>query len=109
MTEREYLPDRRVNRTVKVRWQEHTFYLTVGFYDETLERPGEVFASTGKAPEGVQQLVQDACVIISVALQHGVPSEALGKSIPRFDDGRPYTIIGAICNLLTETDWKEET
>lgn len=104
---REYLPDRRVNRTVKVRWQDHSFFLTIGFYDEALKRPGEVFADSGKTPENVKQIVQDACVIISVALQYGVPPNAFGKSIPRHDDGKPYTIVGVICDLLEKTDWTE--
>ena len=105
---REYLPERRVNRTVKVRWREHTFYLTIGFYDPYLVRPGEIFADSGKTSEAIQQLVKDACVIISIALQYGVPPDAFIKSIPRYDDGRPYTIIGAICDLLAKADWNEE-
>ena len=107
---REYLPDRRVNRTVKARWEDQTFYLTVGFYDEELKRPGEVFADTGKTPQAVQQVIADACILISVALQFGVSAADLGKSLARFDNGKPYTIIGVICDLLSRTDWtKEET
>ena len=105
---RESLPERRINCTVKVQWKEHTFYLTVGFYDSYLKRPGEIFADSGKTSETVQQLVKDACVIISLALQYGVPPVAFSKSIPRYDDGRPYTIIGTICDLLEKADWEEE-
>ena len=88
-------------------WNEHEFDLTIGFYDDELLHPGEVFANSGKTPEAVQQLVQDACVLISIALQHGVSPKDLGRSIPRFDDGTPYTIIGIICDVLTETSKKE--
>ena len=100
---RKYLPTRRQVTTTTITWNEHLFDLTIGFYDEELLHPGEVFANSGKTPEAVQQLVQDACVLISVALQHGISPSALGKSIPRFDNGAPYTIIGTICDILIQT------
>ena len=99
---RKYLPTRRPVTTTTVMWRDHLFDLTIGFYDEEMLHPGEVFANSGKTPEAVQQLVQDACVLISVALQHGIPPEALGRSIPHFDNGKAYTIIGMICDILTQ-------
>lgn len=104
---RERLPNRRVNRSVDLIWQGHIFTLTVGFFDKTLKRLGEIFADSGKTPENVQQVVQDTCVIISISLQYGVPLSALVKSILRHDNGQPYTVIGALCDVLERTDWTE--
>ena len=76
------------------------FHVTVGFYDDG--KPGEVFGDVGKTPQGVQQIISDACILISIALQHGITGEELGKSLAYHDDGKPYTVIGAICTILTQ-------
>lgn len=99
------LPNRRLTWSTVLDWEGQEFHLTVGFYENMTA--GEVFADAGKAPQAIQQLVSDACVFISVSLQHGMSAEALGKSLPRFDDGSPYTILGIICDVLVEQPWKE--
>ena len=96
---RQLLPPRRQSINHSLTFEGHKFHITIGFYDDG--SPGEVFCDVGKTPQGVQQIMSDACIIISVALQHGVSGEALGKSLPRTDTGKCYTVIGVICNLLT--------
>ena len=93
------LPSRRQSTTQRLTFEGHKFHITIGFYDDGT--PGEVFCDVGKTPQAVQQIISDACIVISIALQHGVPGEALGKSLPRADNGKCYTVIGVICNLLT--------
>ena len=63
---RKILNSRRPNCTVTVKWEWQLFELTVGFYDDG--RVGEVFAQAGKTPQAVQQIVADACILISVAI-----------------------------------------
>ena len=103
---RRRLPDRRqsTNYRVYLGEGEQKFHITIGFYDDGT--PGDVFCDVGKTPQAVQQITADACILISVALQHGVAAEDLGKSLARFDDGQPYTIIGAICDMLTQLGTK---
>ena len=55
----------------------------------------------------MQQIVADACVLISIALQYGVSAKALGRSLARHEDGKPYTIIGIICDVITTYEEKE--
>jgi len=81
MTERSRLPNRRPSMNVSVDWQHHSFALTVGF-DPDRGRIAEVFYGDGqKTGTDLLHTVQDACVIISVALQYGIPLEALGRSL----------------------------
>lgn len=93
------LPSRRASSNYVIEFSGQQFAITVGFYPDG--KPGEVFANAGKTPQAVQQIIADTCILISIALQHGVPAEDLGKSLAYFDDGKPYTVIGAICTTLT--------
>jgi len=51
-------------------------------------------------------ILDDASVVISVALQHGIPAKALAKSISRAPDGMgrisAASAIGAALDLLVE-------
>lgn len=100
---REVLPTRRRNETREVCFAGHSYAVCVGFYGDG--RPAEVFADGGMAREGsdVRATISDACVLISIALQHGIRREDLERSlgrVPRWCDGReaegPASIIGAI-------------
>lgn len=78
---RAILPNRRPNSTIMTEWEGHEIAVTVG-YDPATADPREVFANT---PRGgaLQGTVADACVVISIALQHGVSPEALSRSLGR--------------------------
>lgn len=54
--------------------------------------------------------ISDACVMISIALQHGISRRELGRSlgrVPRWVDGNetdgPASIIGAIVEAIEPT------
>jgi hypothetical protein len=88
--------------------------VTVGF--DQAGCPLEVFASgasAGPHREGseIHAMIADACVALSLALQHGARPEALAKSMLRTpapgDDPwrpatRPASPVGAIVGLLVE-------
>lgn len=84
---RHRLPDRRpaVTRAVIVDGRE--VVVSIG-YDPVTAQPAEVFLSGAKEGSAVQSLLDDATVVLSVALQHGVPAAALARSIAR-QPGRP--------------------
>jgi hypothetical protein len=100
------LPNRRPNLTVTTDWNGHPLSVTVGFRpDGTV---GEVFADTAKGGQ-MGHTLADACCIISIALQHGIPPAALSKSlgvIPTrtdgFEEDRPASPIGAILAIIAE-------
>src|SRR4051794_39463820 len=54
---------------------------TIGF-DET-GAPKEVFLDGGKTGSNLDFMLDDASVMITIALQHGVSAQALAKSIAR--------------------------
>lgn len=77
------LPDRRPNVTVETAWSGHPITVTVGY--DLKGRPMEVFANTRSGGDMAATLA-DACVLVSIALQHGIPAAALSKSLGRVPD-----------------------
>lgn len=63
-----------------------TLIVSAGFDVET-GRVMEVFFAGGKEGANVDTIMADVAVVISVALQHGVPAQALAKSIARVPAG----------------------
>jgi hypothetical protein len=88
-------------------WQtenaEHHFHVTFGL-DVNTAYPIEVFYADGqRVGSQLQHAIQDACVVISVALQHGVQPSAVAKSLSTttiFGAIQPATVIGVIAAAL---------
>jgi hypothetical protein len=101
---RKPLPARRPSVSIETDWQGHPITVTASYYpDGTL---GEVFAD---APKGghMQATLADACVLISIALQHGISVADLSKSLARTPDllrGKgattPASPVGSILEVL---------
>ena len=72
---RRILPRRRAAETFNLRFWNQPFTVTVGFYADGT--PGEVFIDGGKTGQDVQSTARDAAVVLSLALQHGTPIEAI--------------------------------
>jgi len=72
---RERLPDTRQSITHKFILDGHEGYVTVGLYPDG--RPGELFIKMAKQGSTVSGLVDTIGVLTSLALQYGVPPEAL--------------------------------
>lgn len=99
------LPQRRSNITRAVEWNNHAFTVTIGL-DPATWQPAEVFADTSKGGDMAAALA-DACVVISLALQHGITPADLGKSLGRVpvlwgEEGQdaPASPIGAIVEAI---------
>jgi ribonucleoside-diphosphate reductase alpha chain len=72
---RRRLPDERPSITHKFRVGEQEGYLTVGLFDDGT--PGEVFITISKEGSTIRGLMDSVAVLISLALQYGVPLEDL--------------------------------
>jgi hypothetical protein len=49
----------------------------------------------------MDRILDDACVALSLLLQHGVSPEALAASMGRLGDGKsPASVIGALADLI---------
>ena len=95
------LPHRRESETVDLAFDGHHFAVTVGFYPDG--RPGEVFTAGVKVGSHLDAILADACVALSLLLQHGVEPAVLARTMGRAGDGTtPASVIGALGDLLVE-------
>ncbi len=95
------MPDRRPSETVSLEHTGARFEVTVGLFPD--DRVGEVFAGGAKSGSEMDGLLDDAAILISLLLQHGVEPDALARTVGRLGDGtEPASIIGAIVDLLDE-------
>lgn len=103
MTTRASLPNRRLSITEKVEAGGIRLFVTAGI-DPSGGAVREVFFGGTKEGSAMNAIMGDVAVIISVALQHGVPAEALAKSMARIPmepmrpedlDGRPVETVPA--------------
>ena len=60
----------------------------------------EVFVNSTKIDSDVDLVMRDAAVVISIALQYGVPIAAFGSATGRNVDGKASSPIGAILDIL---------
>ena len=107
MSGRHQLPTRRPNATLDIEHAGFRFTVTVGFDLEA--RPREVFADGVKIGTDLGHVISDACVVISLALQHGCPAETLPKSMGRVpapdlgeDACRAASPLGTIAALVAD-------
>jgi len=62
---------------------------------------GEVFTHGAKVGSAMDGILDDACIALSLLLQHGIAPSALASSMGRLGDGTsPASIIGALADLL---------
>ena len=100
---RQRLPNRRENETVDLMFDGHRYHVTVGFAPDG--RPLEVFCHGGKVGSGMDLILDDACVALSLLLQHDVEPRDLGHSMGRLGDGAAASIIGALVDLAASFQW----
>lgn len=96
---RSEIPSRRAGETVTISHNGFRYHITLG---PDPKAPLEVFLSGPRAGSDLAHVSHDAAIILSIALQHGVPRSAFKKSISRNADGEPHTILGVLCDLLGE-------
>ena len=103
------LPYRRISQLYALEFADQTYTLCVGFYDDG--KPGEVFIDSISAKEGsdLRAIMSDACVLISIALQHGISKAELTHSmgkVPKWVKGKEgegaASILGAILEAIPE-------
>ncbi|WP_316184694.1 hypothetical protein [Bradyrhizobium sp. SZCCHNRI1003] len=102
MTTRRILPVRRHSETFDVEFgglnAPHT--VTVGYYaDGTI---GEVFITGGKSGEQVEAIARDSAIILSLALQYGVPLDTIAHALTRDGRNQPNTIICTVVDSLMQ-------
>jgi len=97
MIDRIPLPPRRFSEVVRLN---NTTTAQIGYYDDG--RPGEVFVDGAKAGSDAEVNAKDAAVVISIALQYGVPVDILRHSVSRDASGTPQGVVGMVLDKLGE-------
>lgn len=98
MTTRQALPQRRSAETFELHVSQTTFAVTVGFYPDG--RVAEVFVTGAKAGSEFDAVARDGAVLLSLALQYGVPLDVIRGAVTREGNGAASTIIGAVLDRL---------
>lgn len=80
MTARSRLPNRRGSMIVAFEHDGHR-YRASGSFDPHTGRLAEIFLDTGKAGSAVQQQADDAAILTSLLLQHGVDVGVIRHSL----------------------------
>lgn len=100
------LPHRRPLLTTATDWNGHPLKVSVGF--DLNGDAKEVFCDTAHGGQ-MQHTVSDACVLISIALQHGVTPAELAKSLGRVpawiggeETTAPASPVGTILAVVAE-------
>lgn len=97
---RRRLPNRRAHEAIGFEFRGYAYTLGVGrFGDDAL---AEVFIDCAKGSTPVAADARDAAVCLSLALQYGVPPEAIRSAVTREADGSASGIVGAVLDLLAE-------
>jgi hypothetical protein len=102
MTERHALPMRRRCETFEIDFGglKNSHVITVGYYDNGTV--GEVFINGGKSGEVVEAIARDGAVLLSMALQYGVPLDTIRHALTRDGQNQPTSIVGAVVDRLTD-------
>jgi hypothetical protein len=104
--QRRHLPKRRRSITEDITIGNTVLSACVGF--DQAGRPAEIFLSGAKDGSGLAAILDDASVLISIALQCGIRGAALAKSIARIPESldgpasKPASPIGAALDLLVQ-------
>lgn len=108
---RHYLPKRRLAETITVHPSDgNPVTLSIGYDPADPNRPREVFYSGGyKSGSQLEFHVSDACVLMSLLLQHGLQPEAIAHALARTELPNGSTtcasIIGLIAEQLSAIQW----
>ncbi len=99
---RKRLPTRRPNETTDMVYDGTLYAVTVGFQPDTGE-PREIFTHGARVGSSMDAILDDACILLSILLQHRVEPAALARSMGRLGrGGQAASVIGALTNQLAE-------
>lgn len=101
---REILAMRRESESFDLHFQglNDPFSVTVGRFPDG--RVAEVFINARKRDQLFDHLARDAAILISIALQHGAPIDALRKALSRDAHGSAQGIAGAALDVIVAGD-----
>ena len=101
---RQRLPSRRPTRTAGLVYDGARYEVTVGFHPATGD-PRELFAHGAKAGSSMDGILDDASILLSLLLQHGVEPTSLAATMGRLGEGQQRaSVVGAVVDVLARED-----
>lgn len=101
---RNRLPNRRYNESFEVIFNGQPVTVSIGCYADG--RVGEVFLNMQKQAGSQTDLAaRDIAILISLAIQHGVPLKVMADALTKDADGNPEGLAGVVMPRLLE--WEE--
>jgi hypothetical protein len=100
MSERKQLPQRRHCETVTLTCWTQPWAVTIGYYEDH-KTVGEVFISSHrKTSTPLDATARDTAVLMSLALQYGVPLSVIKGAITREGNGEASSIAGVVVDFI---------
>lgn len=100
VTQRSVLPMRRVCETFE--YEHNGVHFTASIGRANAAAPvNEIFLNTKRLSSGLDSVVRDAAVAISLALQFGCPLHTLAKAMTREGSGTPNSPLGHLLDSLS--------
>lgn len=99
LTDRIRLQNRRLNETQEFDRDGIKIKMTVGF--KPAGEIGEVFLNADRSNSMIDVLMSDAAIIVSIALQHGVPLQQIAHAVKRDKFGIASSPIGAALDRIS--------
>jgi len=100
---REPLPHRRYGESFDIQHLGIRYSMQIGCYEDG--RVGEVFLGMEKAAGTAMDVnARDMAVVMSMAIQHGVPIERMLKAVTKDSEGRSEGLMGHVLELIAA--WK---
>jgi hypothetical protein len=78
---RRRLSNRHLNRTIKIEHEGHQYLATAGFYSDNITLAEIFLHAPGKMGTALQANADNAAILASLLLQHGVAPEVIRHSI----------------------------
>lgn len=100
MAERRVLPARREGETFDLIHgnQRNKFTVTVSCFSDG--SPAEVFITGPKVGSETEAIARDGAILLSLALQYGVPLYTMRHAITRNEQGQADTVIGRVIDQM---------
>jgi hypothetical protein len=95
---RAILPNRRSSETFDLEFRHRPYIVGHARYDDG--SLAEVFIDCVKASSDAADDARDIAVLISIAVQHGVPAETIRTALTRLEDGSPAGLGGRVMDEL---------
>jgi hypothetical protein len=100
-------PNRRASETITFKWPPNSMRVPTYFVSSSKSDAGvvyEIFVASARPSSPMADVIRDASIIISLALQYGVNINTLRHSITRLNDNTAASIIGAALDLISPPD-----